>query len=632
MKKYIFFTILSMVLASMWLSCSEEFLEPNPLSFYAPENTFVDAKGFDAALIACLRNIRHEYYGDGNPMITESIFSELAVEGTTDKTGPAMDLPAQILPDAQLNNTNYNRIGWYWVEGYKKIKYSSIVIARIDQAEYPNEAERNHVLGKAYFHRSRAYYMLTQQFGDVPLILGEISEPKLDFYTCTRESILEKIKKDMEFAVQWVKPESETGIVGDVTKAACYHLLTKINLAKGDFDDAIASASAVIDDGYHELMTERFGVDADDNTKDVIWDLHQAGNKSLAVNKERIFNIMSREELIEDNASKRSSIMRQCVPFWGSGAKNKTPSGKSGVSDKPLGSKVGGVPIEIDQVTKYGRGIGRCRQTPYHHTDIWTDANDMRHNESNWMDMEDLVYNDPRLKEDGDPWYGQNLRLYDENGGILCTDTIRSWYGWPYYKLFVADPTDATPDGGRGDWYIYRLAGTYLLRAEAYFWKGDLQKAADDLNKVRERAGCSPFSASEINIGTILDERARELFYEEPRHIELTRISFIFAKTGKQCYNGKTYNMSDFSESNFWYDRVMEKNIFYREEVRAPHYNYRAAPWLVLWPIPAPTINANTKGHINQNKGYPGADDYMEPVHWVDGEGEGTIVNPNAEA
>ena len=30
--------------------------------------------------------------------------------------------------------------------------------------------------------------------------------------------------------------------------------------------------------------------------------------------------------------------------------------------------------------------------------------------------------------------------------------------------------------GGHTDWYIFRIAETYLLSAEAYFWKGDLAK------------------------------------------------------------------------------------------------------------------------------------------------------------
>jgi hypothetical protein len=244
--------------------------------------------------------------------------------------------------------------------------------------------------------------------------------------------------------------------------------------------------------------------------------------------------------------------------------------------------------------------------------------------------MEDLVYNDPVLKGTGDPWYGKNLRLYDENGGILCTDTIRSWFGWPHYKLYVADPTDLTPDGGNGDWYCYRVAETYLLRAEAYWWDGQAQKAADDVNAIRQRAGCTMlYSAGEINLGTILDERARELFFEEPRKTEITRMAFMLAESGKPNYNGKTYSMNNFSDNNFWFDRVIEKNEFYRDNVVAPHYTYRAASWIALWPVPADAINSNTLGVINQNKCYPGAENYRAPLRWVDGEGEGELIDPN---
>jgi hypothetical protein len=603
--------------------CSEDFLQPKPLSFFAPENAFVNAEGLNAALIACLRNARHEYYGDTPPFISEGIFSDIAVEGTTDKTGVHMDMPAQILPSENMDNSDRTKLGRYWTEGYNRIKYANTVVSRIDVAEWDSEEQRNNILGKAYFHRANVYYRLVNQYGDVPLILDEITQPKLDFYSCTRESILRKCKKDLEFAAQWVEPVSP---IGDINLASVNHLLTKVNLALGEFDDAITSASAVINDGIHALMTNRFGVDKDDPSHDVIWDLHQEANKALPENKERIWLFVCDELLTEDGASEKISIMRQTVPYWGGAGKNKTPTGQTGTTDQPLGAKVGNVPVEIDLVAKYGRGIGRFRPSTWSQFELWDDPNDMRHLYPNWMTMEHLVYNNPVLKANNDPYYGKNLQLYDNSGGILCTDTIRSWFDWPQYKLFIPDPTDNTPDGGNGDWYAFRLAETYLLRAEAYVWKGDLNNAALDLNAVRTRAGAAPYSPSEINIGTVLDERARELYYEEPRRTELTRIAFIFAMTGKQAYNNKTYNLANFHEDNFWYDRIIEKNVFYRDQVRAPFYNYRMAPWIVLWPIPSDAINANTLGHLNQNLGYPGADGNIPPMQWVDGPGEGTLV------
>ena len=171
------------------------------------------------------------------------------------------------------------------------------------------------------------------------------------------------------------------------------------------------------------------------------------------------------------------------------------------------------------------------------------------------------------------------------------------------------------PSGGDSDWYIFRLAETYLLRAEAYFWKGDPNSAAAYINRVRNRAEAADMLAADVNIGTILDERVRELYYEEQRNTELTRMAFIFAMTGKQAYNGQTYTLANFDTKNFWYDRIMEKTDFYNKGVRTIHGDeYTMSPYHSLYPVPSSPINANTQGRINQNKGYLGADKNIEPL------------------
>lgn len=587
-------------------SCKKTFLTPEPLSFYTPENTFNTPEGLKSTLVACERNLRSEWFGDGAPIITQNIFSEVAIEGTTDKSGPAQDMNLQITPTANLNSTDFNRIGWYWIEGYKGIKYANTAITYIDLPAWKSEEEKNAVLGAAYFHRAYRYYMLTHEFGDIPTVMKEVTKPKVDFYSVKREVILQRMKKDLEFAEQWV-PVNAAG--GEVTKGAISHLLTKVNLALGLFDDAIASASRVIDDGVHALMTQRFGTDKADATKNVIWDLHRPLNKAVAANTETLMLVVDREGFIDNgDFSGGSSSMRQAVPFWFSNI--YTPAGNKGTSDaqkknQPL--------IDWDQANRFGRGIGRCRGTWYSTHMIWTDPGDLRHAPGTWMRMEDLVYNNYTIKSD--PYYGKNLQKYNSGGGILCQDTIRSWFDWPHYKLFIPDVQNSNPSGGHSDWYVFRLAETYLLRAEAYYWKDRNDLAADDINKVRTRAGCQPITAADVNIGTILDERARELYYEEPRKVELTRISYIFAMTGKTAYNGKTYNMANFSKDNFFYDRIMEKTDFYNKGVTTNHGDrYTMSPYHVLWPIPQNSINGNVEGIVNQNEGYEGFQNNVPPL------------------
>ncbi|MBL7700601.1 MAG: RagB/SusD family nutrient uptake outer membrane protein [Chitinophagaceae bacterium] len=587
-------------------SC-KKWLEPKPLSFFSPSNAYKDADGMRAALVACARNARLEYYGDNPPILTEMLFSEVSVEGTTDKSGPAQDLNLVITPDnaAQFNDADHSKIGWYWNEGYRGIKYANTVITRIDDATYQSEEERNAILGSAYFQRARRYYRLVHQFGDVPAVMKEYDQPKLDFYSTKRQVILQKIKEDLEFAEQWVPDNVNKG---EVTKGAVSHLLTKVNLALGLFDDAITSANNVINGGTYALMREPFGA----TKKNVIWDLHRPENKALAENKEGLLMIIDR---FGDGGFYTGTttltggirIMRQAMPLWGTNI--NTPSGKKGTND---GS---GSNIELVQSDLVGRGIGRCRPTPYSQFDIWTDSTDLRHAKGNWMKMEDLVYNEPQLKADNDPYYLKPLQLYNSQGGLLCKDTIRCWFEWPQYKLFVPDEENNPMQGGHTDWYIFRLAETYLLRAEAYFWKGDLNSAAADINEVRTRAGAPPITPAQVDMGMILDERARELFFEEPRKTELTRISYIFAMTGKPAENGKTYSLAGFSDDNYFYDRIISKNVFYRDGIRTIHGDqYTISPYHVLWPVPTDAIQANANGIVNQNKGYTGYERNVPPL------------------
>ncbi len=591
------------VLGTMVLqSCKKDWLEPKPLSFFSPENTLVDLTGFTAALNGCARNLRGEWYGDGAPIITETIFSEVAVEGTSDKSGPAQNLDDQIKPDAQLNNGDFNRIGWYWEQEWIGIRLANTIVSRLPTVTTIPDATKNIILGKAYFYRAYSYYRLTNQFGDVPCPLKELTSAKTDFATVKREVILKRMKTELEFAVLHV-PWKEAS--GDVNKGVVYHLLAKVNLSLGLFDEAIAAASAVINNGTYKLMTARFGIDAAIAGKNITWDLHRPANKGAANNTETLF-------LVTDafgnpgNVATGTTSMRQAVPGLSiSGI--RTPDGFSTNPISPLAN------LEIDIMQLFGRGIGRCRSTSYHYNEIWDDVNDLRHDSTsgNWNYMENMRYSNPALK--GTRWYGQRLQLFSKggtlpDGTLLCTDTLRLWYPWPHYKIYIPDQIRTPMQGGNSDWYVARLAETYLIRAEAYVWKGDLASAAADVNAVRTRAKCAPYTAAKMSIATVLDERARELYYEEGRKTELTRIAYLFAKTG-QPYNGKVYTLANFSTSNFMVDRILEKNVFYKNNART-NFNaiFKISPYHVLWPIPQSAINGNTDGRINQNIGYSGAE------------------------
>ena len=599
-------------------ACKESWLTPKPLSFYSPENTYVDANGLYAALVACERNMRHEFFGEYSPILTEMYLSDIGIHAKTDESGSLVDLDTEMLPSRTKNGPKGKNL-WYWEEGFKGIKYANIVISRLNDATYKDEAEKNSVLGGAYFHRTYRYYKLTHQFGNVPWLDHEITEPKLDFYTYDRWSILEQCKKDMEFAYQWVPLKQPRG---RANKDACGVLLMKVCMATGDFDRALEVGKEIV--ARCPLMKQRFTANQHKAGTNLMHDLHSVEAKTDPSNTEGIMYVVAYPDMPTDKDN-RIFTMRNALPYWAKGAAIKTPEGKTGTAIVPAAEDKHS---EIDNDYHYGRGIGVFRPSNYFQYEIWTEREraDLRSpfNHDSWKRMEDLFYNEPGLKKANDPRYGQHLVRPTD---FSVADSIRCWYMWPHYKLFVPDPTRSQDfQGGETPWYIYRSAEVYLMMAECYYWKGDTTHEAAMLNEVRERAGAQPLSG-EVGIADVLAERARELFYEENRHVELVRISYLYAKTGKACeaFGGRVYKLDNFSGPggvginnkdagvNFYFDWVSAHNNFYNHGVKIPNGEYRMSVHHILWPVPENAIRSNTGGVINQNTGYPGAENNLEP-------------------
>jgi len=69
----------------------------------------------------------------------------------------------------------------------------------------------------------------------------------------------------------------------------------------------------------------------------------------------------------------------------------------------------------------------------------------------------------------------------------------------------------------------------YLMRAEALYRQGgaaNIDAAVADINKIRERAygnTSGNITAADLDLDFIIDERAREFYYEAQRRTDLVR-------------------------------------------------------------------------------------------------------------
>ena len=562
------------------LSCATDWLKPEPLSFYAPENLLIDKNGYEALLVTARKNLRNSFYGELNTVTSEAVFTELGVAGPLNDNG-IRNMDLQLTPSSDGNYYVLDNFQW----GYRPIRVVNAVVTRIDDITWENEADRNAILAEAYFHRAYWYYLLVHQFGDVPYIDQEFLEAKLDFYTHSRWTILERLQQELEFAVEWLPV---VAVPGAPNQAAGQHLLTKVYLANRQYEKAVAVASTVID--KHPLMQERFGtVVASTPGKNLFWDLHRPQNVHNSANTETILGTLDRNDLPDEVRTAGLYTMRNYHPAWWNARVRDSNAGVGMAESGPMYDTL-------------GRGNANLRPSNYYLYDIWRDKDDLRRKDGNWVFQEDLLYNNPKSVDFGKPIDPQNF-------GALA-DTFQHYHSFPYYITYVPQATtEQVPNGGNGDWYVFRSAETYLLRAEAYYWMGNLASAANDVNAIRERAGAQPIAVSDVSIDIILDERARELFAEEHRKSELVRISYIMAAEGR---NG--YALETFSEHNFWYDRVMATNNFYISHLKWGASECRISPYHVLFPIPADAINTNTLGVINQNIGYPGAENNVPPL------------------
>jgi hypothetical protein len=125
------------------------------------------------------------------------------------------------------------------------------------------------------------------------------------------------------------------------------------------------------------------------------------------------------------------------------------------------------------------------------------------------------------------------------------------------------------------DFFLLRTAEAYLNAAEAALHLGDAQTAKTYMDAIRNRAHTTPRSA--YTLDDVLDERAREMYFEGIRRPDLIR-----------------------------YNRFGGVDVTYGWEGKGGNEGYTGAPfekYLNVYPIPSTEIQANR--NLVQIEGYP---------------------------
>ena len=582
-----------LVISSMLFSCNDnDFLTEDPETFYTIDNIFTTSSQVDQVITSCYEQVRYIYC----PQETWDLdFYAYCLGNGTDMYDVATIRLANRFNDYSILNSETK--GFYSVYSafYQLINIANtaLMAADLENIVWASEEEKARVIAEARFFRAFAYRNLGELYGGVPLVTELATEPRYDYTRSTRLETYQFAIDELEACMNDL-PET-TAEAGRLVRAAAQHNLCQLYIDKGvvlseegggdanaDYNKAIEYANAVIDGGLYSLMTDRFGTRAQENpifyyassdaeqTEDhlyenagykiegnVFWDLFQVGNQDYQIgNRESIWAIQFDYDVYKQEGSKGTIYAGYyCPVFRDQGGEFATGS--------------------MEDVG----GLGTCAVQPTFYTrDLIYEGKynvDMRNSDA--VFRRTILGNVP-----GTEYYGKLLPwsvLYREDASGQKNDVATTQL-YPISCKIGPDYYVGIEDGENRshifrDHYLIRLPETILLRAEAKLRLGDMQSAANDINLLRERAQCEyKVTASDMSIDLILDERARELVYEESRWNTLLRM-------------GGTVAVDRIKKYSYWdYPRTTLNKTFN------------------LWPIPQTVIDTNKDVKLEQNPGW----------------------------
>ncbi|MES2003785.1 MAG: RagB/SusD family nutrient uptake outer membrane protein [Bacteroidota bacterium] len=540
----------------------EKFLQTTPETFYTVDNIFSTSAQVDQAVVAIYSQLRDIW---ANPDETNWIFV-FRGNGTD-----MFDVPSirrsNTFNNYGLINANHDNFYRAYATWYQVIAKANLAIysGNLPSITWATAKDKAYTMAQARFFRAFAYRNLGELFGGVPIVTEISKSARYDFKRATRAETYQYAIDEL-LAIENDLPDI-TAAGGRLVKGAAQHNICELYLALGTqlvadgngagaqaaFVKSISYGDKVINGGTFALMQNRYGARKTETQGNVYWDLFQENNVNYQDgNTECIWAMQI------DYAAYRAEDTRSKLPYsriYGPVFRNGAPAHLMGT-----GVDVG------------GRGISQVTPTMYVRDSVYGGnyANDMRNSE--------IVFRRTFLGNvTTSPYYQKPVPW-----SVLYDNMDDQSLDYPVSCKIATDKYTGLADGEnmsnlfRDDYFI-RLPETILLRAEAKQRSGDKAGAAADVNLLRNRAQCSYLvTAADMDdkFNTILDERTRELVYEECRWNTLLRMGGTIAV-----------------------DRI-KKYAFWPEAKATLTSNYN------LWPIPQLVIDANKDVKLDQNPGW----------------------------
>ncbi|WP_159517978.1 RagB/SusD family nutrient uptake outer membrane protein [Sunxiuqinia indica] len=531
--------ILLLAILLLNIGCNDYLMEDNRSSVTVDEY-FKTQEGYQSLVNACYASLRKLYFDMDNDFDNQkntTSFQGLTLLGT-DLFCHATIASGNEVVDSYYSLTPDN--GWVsdvFSHCYEAIQLQNLALEWAEKTVQSDELPIR--VAEVRFLRAYFYHILLELYGGVSIVTDAFDKPITSFERNSEEDVYAFIIKELEDVKNILPSVSDQS--GRVSKGVAEQLLSLVYLSRGytsfavsdDFQKAEQNATSVIESGNYNLLS---------NFEDVF----RPGSED---NREIIFAIQY------DSKSLINGVAGSCAHAWGgyyASSKEGWPyrHGQIRPTDRCY--------LQYNVADKRYKGSFMVNQyDPYY--DYYDDSKPEDEKKITRVFPHPSIVEDPENPSPDNWIFLEHYTVWGTAGETWETSE------YPWVKKFD-DPTSNKQYDNTRDFFIFRLAETYLIRAEARINQG--LSADDDINFVRARSWDE--KVTNANLDDVLDERGRELMGECKRWMDLRRIGKV--KERASAYNPAVKKYLDLGYEVFGqndgkaFRRPIPTNVIIRDE------------------------------------------------------------------
>ena len=279
MKKN-FHIFITFILLLILTGCLDTFVELYPLDQASVENSFNTPEDANLAVMGIYDALQSGNYPRDMAYLTELVSDNATIQPT--RFGDAGKVDLREVELFQFTDEN-GYLQERWSALYQGIARANLLLVKIENIDFKDDALKNQYIGEAKFLRALFYFDLVRFFGDVPVSLTEIRSTQEAFalQRLPEGEVFQTISNDLIEASTLLPVSYSNSDVGRITKGAAKAMLAKVYLTNNHAELALPILRELTQSPYsYGLMSSYSEVFDTDNTNESIFEVQYTSNGS----------------------------------------------------------------------------------------------------------------------------------------------------------------------------------------------------------------------------------------------------------------------------------------------------------------------------------------------------------------